>query len=107
MERLPVESAAKSVVEPQLDSRLLDILQPPPVVVDGEEVAPPAAVEPAFNVPPVHVEPQTDSESVRQAAAVAPLYPVVDSIPAPPLSQAQPETLAPIVSPPKVVRKKR
>ena len=107
IERLPVESAPEPVAERQLDARLLDILQPPPVVVEGEVDVPPAAAAPVFEVPPVHIEPETDSEPVKQAAAVAPLYPVADNIPAPLLPQAQGETLAPIVSPPKVVKKTR
>ena len=106
IERLPVESAPEPV-ERQLDARLLDILQPPPVVVEDEEVAPPVAAEATFEVPPVYVEPETESEPVKQASAVAPLYPVVDNVPAPPVQQAPRETLAPIVSPPKVVKKKR
>ena len=125
VQRLPAEPerAPEPAAERQLDARLLDILQPPPVIVEqDDETQPPAEVEASFKVPPVHVEPaavdsgfevspvhvepEAVGEPVKQASADAPLYPVVDSVPSlPPVTQE--ETLAPIVAPPKVVRKRR
>jgi hypothetical protein len=95
IERLPAEPEPVSspVANSQLDARLLDILQPPPVVVEGDEEATETPVTPVSTETPV-----------KQASAATPVYPVVNQIPSQPIDE--PEHLAPIVSPPRVIIKR-
>jgi hypothetical protein len=75
----PAPVAAESAAEKRLDAPLLDILQPPPVIVEPED--------------------EEETELVVRASTDGPIQPSIAVEP-------EPEHLAPIVLPPRVIRKK-